>query len=296
MKTLVIAESEQAARELSVGTRAMADEIVLVTFGNPIPGIADACIDISLPDDAIIEDAYLTLGDVIDAEQPDAVFIEPSSQLLGLGGRIAALAGTAAITGITELEDGAAQTNYFGGTGTRTVIPLSKPVIYMAGLGSLPSGGTAEGTDEVRSAEFRRPERSAVKKGAQALKTETSSLPEAEVVVAVGRGFSQEEQLGLARDLCSAIGAELGCTRPIAETSNWLPRSSYIGVSGLMLSPHVYIGAGVSGQMQHMVGCNRADMVFAINKDKNAPIFKQCDYGIVGNIEEVLPALTEALS
>ncbi|MEG2558004.1 MAG: FAD-binding protein, partial [Raoultibacter sp.] len=76
---------------------------------------------------------------------------------------------------------------------------------------------------------------------------------------------------------------------------NWLPTETYIGVSGLMLSPKVYIALGISGQMQHMVGCNRADVVFAINKDKNAPIFKQSDYGIVGDLKTVLPALLDLL-
>lgn len=74
-----------------------------------------------------------------------------------------------------------------------------------------------------------------------------------------------------------------------------MPRETYIGVSGLMLAPKVYVGVGISGQMQHMVGCNRAATLFAINKDKNAPIFKMCDYGLVGDLNEALPALVAAL-
>ena len=74
-----------------------------------------------------------------------------------------------------------------------------------------------------------------------------------------------------------------------------MPSETYIGVSGLMLSPKVYIAAGISGQMQHMVGANRSGVVFAINKDQNAPIFKQCDYGLVGDLKDVLPKITEAL-
>ena len=74
-----------------------------------------------------------------------------------------------------------------------------------------------------------------------------------------------------------------------------MPVETYIGVSGLMLSPKIYVAAGISGQMQHMVGANRSDVIFAINKDQNAPIFKQCDYGLVGDIKTVLPALVAAL-
>ncbi|MEG2531201.1 MAG: FAD-binding protein, partial [Raoultibacter sp.] len=79
------------------------------------------------------------------------------------------------------------------------------------------------------------------------------------------------------------------------EGVNWLPTEAYIGVSGVMLAPKVYVGAGISGQMQHMVGCNRAGTIFAINKDKNAPIFKQCDYGIVGDLKTILPELVASL-
>ncbi|MEG0683366.1 MAG: FAD-binding protein, partial [Raoultibacter sp.] len=120
-------------------------------------------------------------------------------------------------------------------------------------------------------------------------------LFKAEVVVAAGRGFAQKEDLDGARALCDALGGGLGCSRPLTEGVDWLPSEVYIGVSGLMLAPKVYVGVGISGQMQHMVGCNRATTLFAINKDKNAPIFKQCDFGLVGDINTVLPALVAAL-
>lgn len=121
-------------------------------------------------------------------------------------------------------------------------------------------------------------------------------LNKADVVVAAGRGFGAEEDLQMARDLCDKIGGGLGCSRPLTEGVNWLPTEVYVGVSGLMLSPKVYIAAGISGQMPaHGPGCNRATTLFAINKDKNAPVFKQCDYGLVGDIKTVLPALVAAL-
>ena len=96
-------------------------------------------------------------------------------------------------------------------------------------------------------------------------------------------------------DLCDKLGAGLACSRPLTEGVNWLPTERYVGVSGLMLTPKAYIAVGISGQMQHMVGCNRSGAIFAINKDKNAPIFKQCDFGLVGDIKDVLPAITAAL-
>ena len=95
----------------------------------------------------------------------------------------------------------------------------------------------------------------------------------------------------MVRQLAAAIGGEVGCSRPIAEGEKWMPKENYIGVSGLMLAPEVYIALGISGQVQHMVGCNRAKVMIAVNKDKNAPIFQQADYGIVADLYKVVPAL-----
>ena len=120
-------------------------------------------------------------------------------------------------------------------------------------------------------------------------------LFKADAVVAAGRGFAEEADLDLARALAEKLGGGLACSRPLTEGVNWLPTELYVGVSGLMLSPKVYVGRRHLGQMQHMVGCNRAGSMFAINKDKNAPVFKQCDYGLVGDVKDVLPALTAAL-
>lgn len=120
-------------------------------------------------------------------------------------------------------------------------------------------------------------------------------LGKAKRVVGVGRGFSKEEDLALARDLAAAIEAEVGCSRPIAEGENWMERERYIGVSGQMLKADVYFTLGISGQIQHMVGANASKTIIAVNKDKNAPIFKFADYGIVGDIYKVVPAITKAL-
>lgn len=114
-------------------------------------------------------------------------------------------------------------------------------------------------------------------------------------VVGVGRGFSSEESLSIARDFASAFEAEIGCTRPIAEEERWLPTERYIGVSGAMIKPAVYVAAGISGQVQHTVGVNESGLIIAINKDEHAPIFNNCDYGIIGDVAEVLPLLTEKL-
>ncbi|ONF88742.1 nitrogen fixation protein FixB [Salmonella enterica subsp. enterica serovar Typhimurium] len=105
-----------------------------------------------------------------------------------------------------------------------------------------------------------------------------------------------KENISLAEALCQTIGAELACSRPVAENEKWMEHERYVGISNLMLKPELYLAVGISGQIQHMVGANGAQTIFAINKDKNAPIFQYADFGIVGDALKILPALTAALA
>ncbi|EKC9426270.1 TPA: electron transfer flavoprotein subunit alpha [Escherichia coli] len=102
--------------------------------------------------------------------------------------------------------------------------------------------------------------------------------------------------LKMVHELAAVLNAEVGCSRPIAEGENWMERERYIGVSGVLLKSDLYLTLGISGQIQHMVGGNGAKVIVAINKDKNAPIFNYADYGLVGDIYKVVPALISQLS
>ena len=104
-----------------------------------------------------------------------------------------------------------------------------------------------------------------------------------------------EHVSGSVEAFAEKIGAEIGCTRPVAEEEKLLPRERYIGVSGVSVRPRLYIAAGISGQIQHMVGVSDSETIIAINKDKQAPIFKNCDFGVVGDAVEVIAALTARL-
>lgn len=120
-------------------------------------------------------------------------------------------------------------------------------------------------------------------------------LGKAKRVVGVGRGIAKQEDIKMVEELCAVLGAELGCSRPIAEAEKWMERDRYVGVSGVMLKPDLYLALGISGQIQHMVGANGAQTIVAVNKDKNAPIFQYADFGLIGDIYKVVPALTRAL-
>jgi electron transfer flavoprotein alpha subunit len=124
---------------------------------------------------------------------------------------------------------------------------------------------------------------------------ETRDITEAKVVVSVGRGFEKREDLALARQLADALGGEIGCTRPISEENHWLPEDLCIGLSGIQVKPDLYLGLGISGQIQHVTGIRNAKVIAAVNKDENAPIFGVADFGIVGDLYDAVPKLIEEL-
>jgi electron transfer flavoprotein alpha subunit len=122
----------------------------------------------------------------------------------------------------------------------------------------------------------------------------TVDLTAAERIVAVGRGIQEEGNLPLVQELAEAMGAELAASRPICD-NGWMPMERQVGSSGQTVSPKIYLAIGISGAIQHLVGMKGSRCVVAINKDANAPIFEVSDYGIVGDLFDVVPALTEEL-
>jgi len=119
-------------------------------------------------------------------------------------------------------------------------------------------------------------------------------LTKADIILAVGRGVGGADKMGPVEELAKALGAEIGASRPVID-NGWLPRDRQIGSSGQTVAPKLYIAAGISGAIQHLVGMKGSSVVVAINKDPGAPIFTVAHYGIVGDLHEILPALTEAV-
>jgi electron transfer flavoprotein alpha subunit len=119
-------------------------------------------------------------------------------------------------------------------------------------------------------------------------------LTQAPILVAVGRGIKAPENIPLAEKLAKLLGGELAASRPICD-EGWLPMDRQIGSSGQTVAPKLYLALGISGAIQHVVGMKGSRTIVAINKDQNAPIFEVADYGIVGDLFEIVPALTEAL-
>jgi electron transfer flavoprotein alpha subunit len=119
-------------------------------------------------------------------------------------------------------------------------------------------------------------------------------LTQAPIIVSIGRGIKAPENIPQAEALAKAIGGEMAASRPICD-EGWLPMERQIGSSGQTVAPKLYLALGISGAIQHVVGMKGARTIVAINKDQNAPIFEIADYGIVGDIFEIMPALTAAL-
>ena len=295
MKAFVIAEHADAASALAAGARTLADEVAVAVIGaETVPeGIADAAYHVAVPADAIADDANATLAPVV--EGADVVLAEPTRHVKSVVGKLAAAAGASVITDAMTIEDGVATSMYFGGVGQVKRQAETSCAFYTAGSGAFGDAAPSGSNGAAEELAWVAPANAVKLVSSQPIEKSGVDLTKSDVVVAAGRGFAEEGDLDLARALCDKIGAGLGCSRPLAEGVDWMPTETYIGVSGLMLSPKAYIGVGISGQMQHMVGVKSADVVFAINKDKNAPIFKQCDYGLVGDLKTILPALTAAL-
>ncbi|NJB86540.1 electron transfer flavoprotein alpha subunit [Lewinella marina] len=119
-------------------------------------------------------------------------------------------------------------------------------------------------------------------------------LPEAELVVSGGRGLKGPENWSVIEDLAEALGATTACSRPVAD-SDWRPHHEHVGQTGVAIRPNLYIAAGISGAIQHLAGVNNSKTIVVVNKDPEAPFFKAADYGVVGDLFEVLPRLTEAV-
>ncbi|MGA2874065.1 MAG: electron transfer flavoprotein subunit alpha/FixB family protein [Nitrososphaerales archaeon] len=121
------------------------------------------------------------------------------------------------------------------------------------------------------------------------------SLKDAEIIVSAGRGFKKKEDLAILDDLTKLLNGAMGVSRPLASDLGWVPEERQVGLSGTTVKPKLYIAVGISGQIQHLTGMRDSKLVVAINTDKNAPIFQECDYGVVGDLYLTIPELVKAL-
>lgn len=249
----------------------------------------------------LVEDIIPTLTVMVQNSQPYGVLIGATTRGRVISGRLAAHLGTAALTDVLEFQfhDGVAQVKHmaFGGGAVRIDRPTIGPIIATIGSGVFtPSPRHPGASGEFQQVDWVDPPWKAVLIERRKREKSGVNLAAAKRVVCPGRGLKQQEDLAMIEELAQAMEAEVACTRPLAEGLNWLPRERYIGISGAMIKPDLYIGIGVSGQAQHMIGMSESRVVVAINKDRSAPLVTQADYAVEGDLYAVVPALIRAIN
>jgi electron transfer flavoprotein alpha subunit len=249
-------------------------------------------------------DGYvLALTALVEQEQPTLVFLPHTYQTRDFAPVLAARLGRALVTDVTaatKRDSGLVYTRpIFQGKLNADVEPSGPaPHLVTFQIGAFRPDAAAKGTSPtpirasavaVDAARIRQKPEAPFKEAKQAV-----DLSQAERIVAVGRGIKGQEHLALAERLAQAMGAEIAASRPICD-AGWLPMDRQIGSSGQTVAPKLYVALGISGAIQHLVGMKGARTIVAINKDAEAPIFEIADYGIVGDLFEIVPAMIAEL-
>jgi len=243
------------------------------------------------------------LQDAIGQLSPTYVLLPHTYQTRDFAPKLAARMDRALITDVTGVKSTGGQTAFvrpmFQGKLTADVTPQgSAPYFVTLQIGAYRADQAAKGAAAA-------PVRAlAVKVDASAIREKPEApfqqakqavdLSQAERIVSVGRGIKEQTNIAIAQKLAEALGAEIAASRPICD-AGWLPMERQVGSSGQTVAPKLYVALGISGAIQHLVGMKGSSTVVAINKDPDAPIFEIADYGIVGDLFEVVPAIIDAV-
>jgi electron transfer flavoprotein alpha subunit len=310
---IVYSEREETALRLLTKGRELASELnkplSVALLGDLAGGQADAYFTHGATQAYIGDDPALAhfqartyasaLAQVVAQAEADIILIGSTRRGRELAPRLAQKLSAGCVTDAISLtcQDNRLITKRraFGGSTVSTkVITSSQQVIAVMPKLYDPEPGSAGGNETIHvSLDLEQPTTSV-----QELRPKeagTANLEEAGILVGVGRGLNDKSDLSMIQSLVDSMGGMLGCTRPISHEDHWLPEDQMIGLSGKESSPQLYLAIGVSGQIQHTVGIMNAKVIVAINNDKNAPIFKISDYGIVGDLYQVVPKLIERL-
>jgi electron transfer flavoprotein alpha subunit len=232
-------------------------------------------------------------------EAPDLILGGQAYTDRDVAGRLAARLGVGILANVSDvrLTDEGVETDHeiFGGTRIATAVMTSRPHIVLArpkAFTAEPAGGPAPAVSALELPDVGAAEARIT--GSHVEEREGPQLGDARVVVSGGRGLGSAEAYELVERLAKKLGAASGATRAIVD-AGWVPYAKQVGQTGKTVKPDVYIAAGISGAMQHLVGMKDSGTIIAINKDPDAPIFSIADLGVVGDVHKVLPQLIEAL-
>jgi electron transfer flavoprotein alpha subunit len=306
-KIWVFSDMESRYPELLAGAATLGDDVTAFVVGAQADAAkalhqGAARVVLLPPDESrMVEDYAPTMAQCIkDAGNAGVVLIGATKRGKTVAAKLGVALSAAVVNEASAIKSddaGLAVTHMVYGGLASGVEKVSSPLAVISVGGGVyePLAEDAGRTGEVVAAAFVEPAVRIKRLERRPKQGSSVDLGKARRVVSVGRGLKSEADLKMIRDLAAVLEAEVGCSRPIAEGENWLERERYVGVTGVMLKADVYLALGISGQIQHMVGANGSRTIVAVNKDKNAPIFQYADYGLVGDIYKVVPALTALL-
>ena len=300
-------ESIAAAQQLAAG-----QPISIAVVGSGIAGVAAEIAAARVQEVVTIDSAALepytpdgftaALAQAIGELKPSTVILPHTYQTRDFAPKLAARLDRALITDVTAIKQGSEAPfvrPMFQGKLSADVAPQGPaPHFITTQIGAFRADQAARGAAAapvralsvtVDAASIRQKPDAPFQEARQAV-----DLSQAERIVSVGRGIKEQDKLPVARQLAEALHAELAASRPICD-AGWLPMERQVGSSGQTVAPKLYLALGISGAIQHLVGMKGSQTIVAINKDPDAPIFEVADYGIVGDLFEIVPAMIEAL-
>jgi len=309
---LVIAEHRdgklnRATLETVAAAQAAGGPIKIAVLGSGVDAIANELkaadvAEIITADDAALKDYtadgfVMALEGLIAAEKPERVFLPHTYQTRDFSPALAARIQRPLVTDCVAVKEGRYVRPMFQGK-LQADVTVDGPHLATFQIGAfradaMKTGGSAairKAAVTVDASKIRQKPEAPFKEAKQAV-----DLSQAERIVSVGRGIKGQEHLQLAQQLAQAMGAEIAASRPICD-AGWLPMDRQIGSSGQTVAPKLYVALGISGAIQHLVGMKGARTIVAINKDPDAPIFEIADYGIAGDLFEVVPAMIAELN
>ncbi|MFC4012491.1 electron transfer flavoprotein subunit alpha/FixB family protein [Nonomuraea purpurea] len=238
------------------------------------------------------------LAQLVTAKSPAAVLVAATSEGKEIAGRLAVKTDSGVITDAVGLSDGfvADQSIFGGGVNVHSKVRKGTPIVAVRPNSTAPEAAAGAGAEEEVAVTLSDTAKAA--KVVERVKQEKGARPElteAAIVVSGGRGVGSAENFSIIEGLADALGAAVGASRA-ATDAGWYPHQFQVGQTGKTVSPQLYIAAGISGAIQHRAGMQTAKTIVAINKDPEAPIFELADYGVVGDLHQVVPQLTEEIN
>jgi electron transfer flavoprotein alpha subunit len=309
---LVVAEHREgklnrATLETIAAAQSAGSPVKVAVLGSGVDGVAKELAAADVAEVLTIDDAalkeytadgfVLALEQLIGRENPERVFLPHTYQTRDFAPALAARVKRPLVTDCVAVKGNGYVRPMFQGK-MQADVAVEGPHMATFQIGAfradaMKSGGSAQvkpASVSIDASKIRQKPEAPFKEAKQAV-----DLSQAERIVSVGRGIKGQEHLQLAQQLAQAMGAELAASRPICD-AGWLPMDRQIGSSGQTVAPKLYVALGISGAIQHLVGMKGSRTIVAINKDPEAPIFEIADYGIAGDLFEVVPAMIAELN